>query len=49
MHILDQVFMRKNVNYVVKKLTSTQSFSSFWGGVPLAIQLNTFTCSTVKL
>ena len=45
MHILDQVFLRKNVDYIVKKLTSVQ----FWGGVPLGIQLNTFTWSTVKL
>ena len=25
-HILDQVFLRKNVDYIVKRLTSAQSF-----------------------
>ena len=39
MHILDQVFLRKNMDCIAKKLTSAQSF-------PLhAIQLNTFTWS----
>ena len=38
MHILDQVFLRKNVDYIVKKLTSAQSSLH-------AIQLNTFTWS----
>ena len=28
MHILDQVFLRKNVDYIVKKVTSAQSFLS---------------------
>ena len=40
MHILDQVFLRKNVNYMGKKVTSAQSFFSLH-----AIQLKTFTWS----
>ena len=35
MHILAKVFLRKNVDYLVEKLTSAQSFSLH------AIQLNT--------
>ena len=26
MHILDQVFLRKNVDYIVEKVTSAKSF-----------------------
>ena len=29
MHILDQVFLRKNVDYIMKNLTSAQSFPPF--------------------
>ena len=39
MHILDKVFLRKNVDYIVKKLTNAQFFSLH------AIQLNTFAWS----
>ena len=49
MHILDQVFLREKCGLYSEKANQYPVFASFWGGVALAIQLNTFTWSTVEL
>ena len=43
MHILDQVFLRKKCGLYSENTNQCPVFSLFWGGVPFAIQLNTFT------